>query len=205
VIAWFGALFWSFYAFRTRRALRHERDTDRSFNQQHTSKQPHRFGLLTFVTVSLFLLAGGITSLALLGHIFRLAEKSVTPALAAEKDLQVKMTPNPGDIAVVANGVGVIPGALVCANMNTLQMLSALYAQAWEVNLRAKLTHGQSSLIEGDPTSAPDPEEYGCELFSPGTPMLLEHGNVVPVVRALRPNGEIFRGVTIDQMTSPVR
>lgn len=73
-------------------------------------------------------------------------------------------------------------------------------AEHWEETMQDRMTRGQSKLIRGDPTPAPDLSLYGCDLIPAGTPMNLETENVVPVVTALRPDGSRVRGVTLSAM-----
>jgi TPR repeat protein len=78
----------------------------------------------------------------------------------------------------------------------------SLYTAQWESAMQDAMTNGQSSLIHGQPSPAPDLEAYGCTLLSPGTPMMLEGGNIVPVVTAKLSNGTIVKGVTLAGMVA---
>ena len=62
------------------------------------------------------------------------------------------------------------------------------------------MTHGQSRLVRGQPTPAPNLKAHGCVLLPPGTPMVSEGGNAVPVVTAKLQNGTLVRGVTLPAM-----
>ncbi len=103
-------------------------------------------------------------------------------------------------IAVTARGVSVVPGAIVCPNHDTVSLVFDLYVAHWTDTQQDALTHGQSRLLRGEPTSAPDLKFYGCALLPPGTPMKLERGNIVPVVTATLPDGTTIRGVTLAAM-----
>jgi hypothetical protein len=103
-------------------------------------------------------------------------------------------------VRVKARGASVVPGAIVCPDHNTVSLVFRLYVNYREDTLQDTLTHGQSRLIRGEPTPKPDFELYRCALLPPGTPMLLELGNVVPVVNTKLPDGTTIRGVTLGDM-----
>ncbi len=65
---------------------------------------------------------------------------------------------------VVANGVSVVPGAIVCADYKTVEFMFHWYAEQWKDNFNKQVTNGQSVLVEGKTTSAPDLKRYGCNL-----------------------------------------
>jgi hypothetical protein len=99
-----------------------------------------------------------------------------------------------------ARGVSVVPGAIVCPSHDAVSLMFNQYAAHWEDTMQDAMTKGQSRLIRGQPAPAPDFESYGCALLPPGTPIMLETGNAVPVVTAKLPNGTIIRGVTFPDM-----
>ncbi len=101
---------------------------------------------------------------------------------------------------VVANGVSVVPGAIVCADLKTVEFIFHWYTEQWRDDFNNQATNGQSVLVEGKPTSAPDLQRYGCNLIHNGTSMTMEVGNVVSVVTAKLPNGKIIKGVTLPSM-----
>jgi len=103
-------------------------------------------------------------------------------------------------VAVSAQGVSVVPGAIICPNYDTVKMMFDLYVAHWTDTQQDALTHGQSRLLRGDPTPPPDLKFYGCALLPPGTPMMLERGNIVPVVTATLSDGTSIRGVTLAAM-----
>jgi hypothetical protein len=106
----------------------------------------------------------------------------------------------PKFVAVTARGVSVVPGAIVCPNHDTVSLMFDLYVAHWTDTQQDALTNGQSRLLRGRPTPAPDLKLYGCALLPPGTPMMLERGNIVPVVTATLPDGTMIRGVTLAAM-----
>jgi hypothetical protein len=103
-------------------------------------------------------------------------------------------------VAVSAQGVSVVPGAIICPNYDTVKMMFDLYVAHWTDTQQDALTHGQSRLLRGDPTPPPDLKFYGCALLPPGSPMMLERGNIVPVVTATLFDGTSIRGVTLAAM-----
>jgi len=114
------------------------------------------------------------------------------------KGLRVSGPPSKS-VTAIAHGVSVIPGAVVCSDSQTVGLVAHLYEQAWQDQLEAKMTRGQSSLIHGSPAEIPHPDEYGCILVPPGTKVMLESGNFVPVV-TLKLHGGWARGVTFPNM-----
>jgi hypothetical protein len=105
-------------------------------------------------------------------------------------------------IPVVARGVGPVPGALLCPDMDTVRALFDQYAASVEDRMQDRVTGGESALIRGSATPAPKPAGWGCVLVKAGTRMLLEKGHIVPVVRVSLPNGDKVRGVTQENMFS---
>jgi hypothetical protein len=204
ILGWLSALVWSLRASKSRKAVPIESSRHRYVYMRSPGRKNHRAGQGMLTAVFLLVVAGAASTIFFVKSHLLWTEDARSRSTYGPYGRN-KMEANPGDVAVLAHAVGVIPGALVCSNMNTLQTLSHLYAMSWEETMASKFTHGQSTLIEGDPAPAPDPEDYGCKLFMMGTPMFLEHGNVVPVVRAQLPNGDVFRGVTMDQMAVAAR
>ena len=105
----------------------------------------------------------------------------------------------PKEEQVVSTGVSVVPGAIVCPDFRTVQFMFDWYTTHWEDEQRNVLTNGQSRLIEGE-TSPPNFKLYGCALIPPGTSLILQKGNVVPVVTTKLPNGKVISGVTLPSM-----
>jgi hypothetical protein len=101
---------------------------------------------------------------------------------------------------VLARGAGVVPGAIICPDMQTWRFVFRQYGQHWTEDHQDTVTHGQSKLLRGDAAPSPDLETYGCALVSAGSSMILEANEIVPIVSALLPNGRSIRGVTIPAM-----
>jgi TPR repeat protein len=101
---------------------------------------------------------------------------------------------------VTARGVSVVPGAIVCPDHATVSLMFDLYVAHWGDMQQDALTNGQSRLLRGPPAPEPDLKLYGCGLVPPGASMLLERGNIVPVVTAKLPDGRTIRGVTLAAM-----
>ena len=102
---------------------------------------------------------------------------------------------------VIARGVSVVPGAIVCRDHATVMYLFHRYTSHWEDSFRDAITQGQSRLLR-ESSSEPNPALYGCALVAPGTAMMMEVGNVVPVVSVKLPSGKTIRGVTDPSMVS---
>jgi TPR repeat protein len=101
---------------------------------------------------------------------------------------------------VLARGAAVVPGAIICPDMQTWRFVFRQYGQHWTEDHQDTVTHGQSKSLRGDAAPSPDLEAYGCALVSAGSSMILEANEIVPIVSALLPNGRSIRGVTIPAM-----
>jgi hypothetical protein len=101
---------------------------------------------------------------------------------------------------VIARGFSVVPGAIVCPSYDIVDMMVNLYVAHWTDIQQDRLTHGQSRLLRGESTPEPTPELYGCALIPPGTQMILERGNIVPLVSVTLADGRVVRGVTSPAM-----
>ena len=124
-----------------------------------------------------------------------------TQAAARDRQRQqAEQAKLPKFVPVKAVKLPVVPGAIVCADHDTVALMYDLYSAHWSDTMQDKLTNGQSQLLRGKATSAPDLEAYGCSLILAGTPMTLERGNIVPVVSVKLPNGKVVRGVTLQAM-----
>ena len=128
------------------------------------------------------------------------ARKSIEDAARKRKEREAEEAKLPKAVSVIAQGVSVVPGAIVCPNYNTVQSMFDWYVAHWTDTQQDALTNGQSRLLRGQPTPAPDLKFYGCALLPPGTPMMLERGNIVPVVTATLADGTTIRGVTLAAM-----
>lgn len=106
---------------------------------------------------------------------------------------------NQKEMKVVARAIPAVPGAIICPDYETVEMMIEWYRAHWEDNFEDAITNGQSRLRRGAPTSKPPLAQYGCSLAPAGIPMTLELGPPlppVPVVRATLPDGRKVRGVT---------
>src|ERR1700677_440129 len=99
---------------------------------------------------------------------------------------------------MAARALSAAPGALICSNPNTLNMVFHLYALAWEEQTHDKLTEGTSR--QAGSSQSPDPRAYGCELLAPGTHALVRNMQWVPNVVATLPDGTQIEGVTMGGM-----
>ncbi len=79
-------------------------------------------------------------------------------------------------------GSEIVVGAIVCMDYETSRLLEDLWVQAIVARFEDKVTNGQSVLQRGSPPDFPRVSDYGCIEVHPGTPMMLEAGNSVPVV-----------------------
>jgi TPR repeat protein len=105
-----------------------------------------------------------------------------------------------GGIRVLAHGAGVVPGAIVCPDMETWRFVFRQYNQHRTESYQDTLTHGQSKLLRGNAVPGPDFESQGCKLIPTGSPMILESNEIAPVVSAVLPDGTSIKGVTIPAM-----
>jgi hypothetical protein len=120
----------------------------------------------------------------------------VTPTQEREAEKQ----PPPNTVPVIARGAGVVPGAIVCPDFQTVSTVFHQYSDYWEDAQQDAMTHGQSRLLRGEPTPRPDFALYDCALVVSGTPMRMEVGNIVPLVTAQLPDGSTIKGVTLPPM-----
>jgi len=107
---------------------------------------------------------------------------------------------HPNATEVTASALSAAPGAIVCQDYATVQLVFRIYTAHWQDSLQDRLTKGQSKLLRGESSPEPVPEVYGCMLVPPGTSMLQDPGNVVPVVTFKRSDGSYFKGVTMAPM-----
>ncbi|HEY5210517.1 MAG TPA: tetratricopeptide repeat protein [Stellaceae bacterium] len=128
------------------------------------------------------------------------AREQIQAAAREQQHRDAEEAEKPKLIAVTARGVSVVPGAIVCPSHDTVSLIFDLYVAHWTDTQQDALTNGQSRLLRGKPAPAPDLKFYGCALLPPGTPMLLERGNIVPVVIATLLDGTTIRGVTLASM-----
>ncbi len=93
-----------------------------------------------------------------------------------------------------ATGMSVVNGALVCPDFQTFQSVFDELVSSWEDAAADRMTRGQSRLMR-QPMPEPNLEVYGCALVPSGTRVLVEAGNVVPIITA-EVNGKSIKGVT---------
>jgi hypothetical protein len=109
----------------------------------------------------------------------------------------------------VAKSLTAAPGAVVCADLQTVSVVFHLYAAHWEDSTADAMTKGQAGVVRGPATPAPDPKLYGCSLLAPGTPVRVENADAFttgfPRVTAKLPDGTIIHGVTLPAMLSLVK
>jgi len=107
-------------------------------------------------------------------------------------------------VAGIAHGMNSSPSAIVCNDLDTVQMVLHLYSVAWEEHMQDKLTRGQSRLIRGEAAENPDPEVYGCTSIPEGTPLRVRNWRYAPVIKATLPDGTEVTGVTMQGMAIPI-
>jgi hypothetical protein len=102
--------------------------------------------------------------------------------------------------AVTAKGAGFVPGAIICQDYETVQLMYDWYVRVFREQLMDTVTKGQSRLAL---RSTPDPSSYlqrfGCGWVPDGTPMTLENAGedtYMPIVTARQPGKPPVRGVT---------
>lgn len=88
-----------------------------------------------------------------------------------------------------------IEGAIVCPNDDLINIMTDLYADYSSDLIAERASRGQSTLIHGSPKE-PNLKSYGCALIPPGTPMILDNTNIVPIVTVKLKDGTTIKGVT---------
>lgn len=93
-----------------------------------------------------------------------------------------------------------LPGAIVCPDLRTLQMLERLIGRHQADLLRSRLTHGQSEIISRQ-MPKPVPSAFGCAIIPNGTPIYIERiaMRFVAIVRA-KVDGADVTGITMTEM-----
>ncbi len=100
----------------------------------------------------------------------------------------------------VARGLSVVPGAIVCADLQTVSTMFDWYAEYWGEQMQDAETNGQSRLIRSDIPAPVMPP--GCALLPAGTPVEAKLVNGIPVVYAKLGDGSTIKGVTLGGMVS---
>jgi len=105
----------------------------------------------------------------------------------------------------VLHGVSVVPGAIVCPDFPTVQLMFNWYTTHWSDVQADQLSHGLSSQVNGPPVSEPPLETYGCTLVPNGTAVTMTRaeGQAFPTMTGQLPSGGTFEGVTLPDMHTP--
>lgn len=104
---------------------------------------------------------------------------------------------------VYAKPVGVVPGAIICPDYNTLTTVFDLFNDAWEDHAASAMTAGKSELVNGKALDYPIVSEYGCAFAKPGTKMeATDSGIGAPMVSYVREDGRKVKGITLPGMVS---
>jgi hypothetical protein len=101
---------------------------------------------------------------------------------------------------VQARRSGVLPGAIICPDLELIILMQAQFARHWEETNQDKATGGQSALIRGRAAPYPDFAAFGCAVLPSGASMTLEIDRPIPIVSARLSNGNNIRGVTFGYM-----
>jgi len=78
---------------------------------------------------------------------------------------QVEQAKLPKFLPVKAVQLPVVPGAIVCADHDTVALMYDLYSAHSTDTMQDKLAKGQSQLLRGEATPASNLGTYGCSLF----------------------------------------
>lgn len=105
---------------------------------------------------------------------------------------------------VLARGLRAAPGAIVCSDFKTAQMLWRQFNKHWEESFQDQVTKGYSQQLRGSASTAPQVEAFGCVLLPEGSPMSLETERPFPVV-SFESSGSVVRGITLPGMYTQPR
>ena len=99
-------------------------------------------------------------------------------------------------------GVGVVPGAIVCPDYPTTEFMFHWYNRHDEETFQDMVLKGGWSEIHGKPTPSPPFERYGCVLAPNGTTVMMVRpkGKMVPTITGKLPSGKTFKGITLPSM-----
>lgn len=111
-----------------------------------------------------------------------------------------RMMPAVGGREVQARGSGILPGAIICPDLQAVRLMQMQFARHWEETTQDRLTRGQSGLIRGKATAYPDFAAFGCALIPAGQILKIEVEKPIPIVSAQLPGGTVIRGVTFSTM-----
>jgi hypothetical protein len=116
-----------------------------------------------------------------------------------EKHPDTRASLDPPPPVLIAVHVADFPGAFVCQNLDSVEVMTNLYKQCQASVWMDAITNGQDRLIHA-PVAEPDFESVGCAMVPAGTPMeLVETYQNIPVVKA-NLNGRTIQGVTYPSM-----
>jgi len=107
----------------------------------------------------------------------------------------------PNTETVFARGDGeAVPGTIICPDYRTVEFVISWYKTNRPIRLLREDVVPESLLMNWISNPELNFKESGCALLAPGTPMILERGNAVPVVSGTLPDGTTIRGVTDQSM-----
>jgi uncharacterized protein YecT (DUF1311 family) len=135
-------------------------------------------------------------------------QPAVAPARPAEPLVQSTRTALDGlglAITTAKAGVGHIPGAIVCPDVDTVEaMMDLVERHEGETAIAAKSPAFADNLrlYQGGPTPMPDLADAGCVLVPAGSRIAvgLVHSQGVAEVKALDDDGSVVSGVTLLSM-----
>jgi len=145
-----------------------------------------------------------VVFLAVVGYVAsRPPDNSEQKQIARDAARETNADEDLNTVPVIARGVSVVPGAIVCPNLASVQLMFSLYTESVTEDMQDAMSRGQSRLLRGEPMPKPDFKVYGCALLPSGTPMRLDKNNSNggwSVVSAKLTNGKTIRGVTLESM-----
>lgn len=101
----------------------------------------------------------------------------------------------------MAVGISVVPGAIICKDVPTVNAVYELYVDYWGEATQDTLTHGTSRILRGPPALKPDPAFFGCTVLPPGTPVHINPVLAGIVQVSVKSNqGEKVLGITFESM-----
>ncbi len=122
------------------------------------------------------------------------------PVAFNERILSAPARPQNRKAKVFAQGVSVVPGAIVCPDHPTAVYIFERLTTNYIESRYGEHWNEQARLIRGWRSRMPVLRDYGCHLIPHGTEMTLDLQYRIPVVEILTPEGRIIRGVTFSSM-----
>lgn len=100
--------------------------------------------------------------------------------------------------------MGGAPGALVCDDLPTVQLMVSMYSEYWSDAMQEKIMGPKVKELRGPSAPMPQPDLFRCSLLPPGTAVEIKGWVIqgVPEVIAQRPDGKWIYGVTLESMLS---